>query len=153
MSFTRRLAALGAPVLLAAALTGCGAGSPPTDASADDYCGAQLGLLEYIFENSSTGEQPPAGEVYDELQTSIEEQEETGTPEDMPDDARSAWEEQIESSQDVDEDEFTEVYESGDPDALDEELGGDEEGADALNDYNQETCASQLQELTGGATP
>lgn len=149
MSLTRRLAAIGAPVLLASALTGCGVGGPPTDASAEDYCNAQIGLFQYIVENSTGGEQPPADEVFDELQTSVDEQEEVGTPEDMPDDARAAWEEQIESSKDIDEDDFTEAYEGGDPQDLEEELGGDEEGADTLSDYNQETCASQLQDLLG----
>jgi len=153
MTLTRRLAAVAAPVLLVSALSSCGFGGPPTDASADDYCGAQLGLLEYIVENAGGGEEPPAGEVYDELQTSVEEQEETGTPEDMPDDARTAWEEQIDESKDLSEDDFTEAYEGEDSDELDDLISGDsdDEGAQALADYNQTTCADQYAEL--GPTP
>ncbi|MCH1867840.1 hypothetical protein [Nocardioides sp. CFH 31398] len=156
MSLTRRLAAVAAPVLLVSTLSGCGGvGGAPTDASVEDYCGAQVGLLEYFLEAAGSGEQPPADEAYDEVQSSIDEQEETGTPEDMPDDARTAWEEQIDEAKDVSEDDFTEAYDSGDSDELDDLTGGDsdDEGAQALADYNTEACADQFAELGGGDVP
>lgn len=112
--------------LVMAVLTGCG---PPTDASVNDFC-----------------------DVIDDFPTSFNQQEmedylnslkDTGTPEDIPDEARDGFELSIEILEEVD-------FDADDQDIADDlqdrrdDLDDDEQDAvEAFDDYRAETCGEQ----------
>jgi len=105
MSTLRRAAALTAPVVLAFSLTACGGGGggggsaadAPTDASQDDFCGVFEdfeGEAEDIDDDDTDAQADFLQDVAGQLQ-------DTGTPEDMPEDARAGFEVVVDTWSDV----------------------------------------------------
>ena len=117
----RPAAALSATVLLAFSLSACG--GPPTDASEDEFCEVVL-------------EEP--GDDVDAVHDWADKLEETGTPEDIPDDARNGFELLVDFAKDVDEDDI-DNFEEGD--------FSDDEQKDfaAYSEYLTETCFGDLE--------
>lgn len=100
----------------------------PTDASEDDFCAAMQVAGEEIVDQSSQ-----EGDETVDFGVAIEVLKATGTPADIPDDARTGFEAIIEAMEDANGltvDEFEEQDEA--------ELDGEE----AFGDYYTETCAS-----------
>ncbi|WP_447643996.1 hypothetical protein [Nocardioides zeae] len=121
----KRVLSAAALVLAGASLTACGGGAP-TDASESEFCDAMQAAGESILEQSEKDgdEEVDFGDAIDEL-------EETGTPENIPDDAREGFESLIDAMKDLDGDTVDEVSDNND------ELDGDDE----FSDYYTETCA------------
>ncbi len=69
------------------------AGGPPTDASVEDFCGTFLDLIEQASQQGSDVSDADAVELAKEAADKLSE---VGTPEDMPADARRAFEKAIE---------------------------------------------------------
>ena len=87
MTIKRPLAAAGATVLMAFALTACGGGasSAPKDASKDKFCETYMAVGQDM-----TGE--PSEEQWDKAKDQLEKLEEVGTPKGISDDAREGFE-------------------------------------------------------------
>lgn len=139
-----RLAPLGATLLVTLALSGCG--GPPADASEQDFCDAvtDLSWAEGLDEDSS-GE-----DIVDALQEWAATMEETGTPEDIPDDARDGFEITIDELNGLDPDDFENLEDVGSvEDGLADE---DQEKVDALDAYKDETCEASGEGTDPGST-
>jgi hypothetical protein len=124
---------------LALALTGvagCGDDGAPTDASEDDFC-ANLTTLEE--ELGSFGEDPDVATVVEVMKGIADDMVETGTPEDMPDDAREGWQLTMDAMQDLDDDASEEDVAALGSDFSD----SDEEKTAAFDDYLDKTCDFQ----------
>ncbi len=121
----KRVLSAAALVLAGASLTACGGGAP-TDASESEFCDSMQSADESILEQSEKDgdEKVDFGDAIDEL-------EKTGTPENIPDDAREGFESLIDAMKDLDGDTVDEVSDNND------ELDGDDE----FSDYYTETCA------------
>ena len=115
-------------------VTGCGSDDAPADASEDDFC---ANFTDFDDTLESFGEDPDVGDVVKAMKDIADDMEETGTPEDMPDDARRGFEFTIEKLQSVDDDATEE-----DVLALAEEDVSESEEKDnaAFDDYLSETC-------------
>ena len=72
---------------------GGSAGGPPTDASVEDFCGTFLDLIEQASQQGSDVSDADAVELAKEAADKLSE---VGTPEDMPAEARRAFEKAIE---------------------------------------------------------
>ncbi|MFW6773390.1 hypothetical protein ACOACO_03825 [Nocardioides sp. CPCC 205120] len=129
----KRVLSIAALVLAGGTLSACGGGAP-TDASEEDFCSSFDSAM------SSLGDQAEL-EADDEvdLGDAIDELESTGTPEDIPDDAREGYESLLEALNDADgktveevEDEVQDPFGEGD----------DADAGEALGTYYTETCAS-----------
>ncbi|WP_134765749.1 hypothetical protein [Nocardioides sp. 1609] len=136
----RRIAAVGAPVLLALSLTACGGGSDaPTDASKEDFCG----LINSEPGSDVDPEASPedqAKDVTDQFKQLAEDLEETGTPEDIPDDAREGFEIIVEEFQDLDADDVQKALE-GDSDDIAKVSDDDKEKVDKFDEWSVDYCA------------
>lgn len=136
---TRSLAAGGA-LLLTASLSACGGGGSgaPADASKEDFCDAYTSIFDELFANAdpeATEEEISAAAIRS-LKDWAETLEETGTPEDIPDDAREGFELTLEAVNDLDED--TDI---NDLDALEGDFSGDEkEAGEAFEKWATEEC-------------
>lgn len=134
MTRTQRLAPLGA-VLLALPLTGCG--GAPTDASTADFCAA-VNDRSWVEE---LGTDPDGEEIVAQLEKWGGELEETGTPEEIADDAREGFDITVDYLGDLDPDDFDNL-EDLDPSAGD--LSEDEqEKVDAFYAYVADTCVPE----------
>lgn len=123
----RRLGAAAGLALAATALTACGgASSAPEDASEEDFCKAFMDIP-----TPAEGEDMPSQDAVDEY---VEKVQETGTPKDMPDDARKGWETWVGMMEDVDVDDSEEELEKK------TEEFEDDEDFKALQEYAGETC-------------
>lgn len=119
----RRVPRAAGLVLGAALLAACG---PPKDASTNDFC--------------DVVEDFPTSFNQAEMDDYLEDLEETGTPEDIPDEAREGFELSIELLEAID-------FDADDQDIADDiqerrdDLSGDEQEAlQAFDDYQAETC-------------
>jgi hypothetical protein len=125
----RRLGAAAALALAATALTACGGPSDaPEDASTDDFCTA---VVE--FPRAEEGEDAPSQDAVDGYVDGLEE---TGTPEDMPDDARKGWEAWVDMMNEIDVDDSEEDLEKEV-----EELADDDD-VKAFQEYVGTTCSA-----------
>lgn len=126
---------------LALVLAGCGDDSSgaPTDASKDDFCRqyteASYEALEGVDPEATEKER--AQQIVDAFKDWAKEMREVGTPEDMPDDARAAFEDGLEEIEDLDADDLDQA----EPEDLQDELQGDDaDEARALSEYVAEHC-------------
>lgn len=117
----RRLLA-GAGLMLAAAfLTACG--GPPEDASEEDFCDSFKELFAF--------DEKPSQDDWDEA---VEKIKDTGTPEDIPDEAREGYEDIVEAMEDIDVDDEDANKEA-------QEQFEDSDQAKEFGEYYTETCA------------
>lgn len=114
----RRLALVGASLVLLGGLTACG--GSPDDASKDDFCDAM----------DKFGS---ASDDFDKVQDAAEELDETGTPEDIDDDARKGFEFLVDNVGDADDED--DLKKTGD-DMSDD----DKKESKALGEYYAKTC-------------
>ncbi|MDZ5619555.1 hypothetical protein [Nocardioides bizhenqiangii] len=114
----RATGAAGAAVLLAFSLTACG--GAPDDASEEDFCEVANSI--------------PADADVDAIHDWADDAEETGTPEDIPEDAREGFELLVDIAKDVDEDDLE------NEDFLDDLSSEEEEQFTAYGTYVAETC-------------
>ena len=122
--------------LVLTGVSGCGDDGPPTDASADDFCENFSALGEEFL---ALGEDPDDADVIKTVKSLADDMAETGTPEDIPDDARAGFEVGVEAIQDLDDDASIEDF-----DTLDEEFSDeDQENSDAFDTYLEETCGTE----------
>ncbi len=145
----KRTPLLAALLLVLGLLAGCGssdsstagdggsAGGPPTSASVDEFCGAFLDLIQQASQAGADLSDDDAIQLAKDLADKLGE---VGTPEDMPEDARRAFETAIEKIQaipdDATQDEMQEAAED-----LTEAQKADQE---ALSTYITKTCMGQL---------
>lgn len=136
----RPLAAAGAAVLLALSLTACGGGAP-TDASVEDFCKIADNTGNEEFFNAL--EKKDYDKLEDLLKDHAKDAEETGTPEDIPDDAREGFEIQLDAYQDIDADDLKEAFEAEEgEDPFEDDFSKEEkEKVEAFTEYQNETCA------------
>lgn len=127
----RPAAALSATVLLAFSLTACG--GAPTDASEEDFCKALADVFEPLVAASF---EEPTEEQWEDIQDSVEDLEEVGTPEDISDDERNGFEVFVEAVGDADYDDIKDG-EDGEIPGVSED---DEADADKFFAYGAEKC-------------
>lgn len=124
-------------LLLAGFLAGCGGDSAPTDATEAQFCDTYGSLVERMAEMNP--EDPSTG--IRAMKDWADAMQETGTPEDMPDDAREGFERMVESIRGIDEDATLQEL---------EQLGEDiSETGEAFGTYATETCPDALGGLLG----
>lgn len=114
----RRLALVGASLVLFGGLTACG--GSPDDASKDDFCDA-------MDKFSKTGDD------FDKVQDAAEELGDTGTPEDIDDDARKGFEFIVDKVDDADDED--DLKKTGDDMSKD-----DKKESEAFGKYYAKTC-------------
>ena len=121
------------------AVTGCsddsedGAAGAPTDASVEDFCGNFTNFAEELGE---AGADADTATVIKAIKGVADDMVATGTPEDIPDDAREGWEVSMDAIEGIDDDATEEEFQN-----LDEDFSeSDQEKADAFDDYLSETC-------------
>lgn len=115
----------GASLLLVAGMTAA-CGGAPDDASEKDFC--------ETMEGAPTEDKPSQ----DDLDDWVDELEDTGTPEDIPDDARKGFETFVDVVGDLDMDDSEKEIEE----ELDDEVkGDDEDDVNAFLEYYAKTCS------------
>lgn len=139
----RRLRVLAAPALLVLSLSACGGGGgAPEDASQEDFCQVYTDEpdLDESLSDASPEEQAKAiKDAADDLADSFEE---TGTPEDIPDDAREGFEISLDNVKALDEDEIKKAIEDEDADFFDSDVSdGDKKKVEAFEKWASEYCA------------
>lgn len=126
----RPAVAAGAAVLLALSLSACG--GAPTDASQDDFCEAynDNALNGDIAEDDFDAQAEALNDYSDKL-------EETGTPEDISDEARNGFEVVVEAFGDISSDDL-----DGDDTqkALEDKYADDQDDVEAFFEYANEQC-------------
>ena len=144
------------PALLAASLVLVGGsavacsgasegGGAPTDASEDDYCAS----YQSLFSDMSTMAEGTDKEIIARIKDWATTMEETGTPEDMPEDARAGFETTISLINGLDDNAQQEDFEK-----IDEDLTEDETAqVDEFDTYTTETCGSPLDDMEPPAIP
>lgn len=119
-------------VLVAGTAVGCG--GPPTDASVKDFCGNFENLYSDL--GDAAGADADTSDMIKTLKDAANEIEDTGTPEDISDDAREGWQLTIDAIQNIDDDATEE-----DLAKLDSEFSEDEQKkSDAFDEYLSKTC-------------
>lgn len=114
-------------------VTGCGSDDPPAAASEDDFC---ANFAEFDKTLESFGDDPDVGVVVKAMKEIADDMVDTGTPEDMPDDARAGFEFTIDRFQSLDDDASEE-----DVVALGEDISEtDEKNSAAFDEYLASTC-------------
>ena len=143
-------------VLVSGTALGCsggGGGGAPTDASEEDYCAS----YQSLFDDMSTMADATDEEIIAQIKDRATTMEETGTPEDMPEDARAGFETTVSLINDLDDDAQQEDFEKIDEDLTDEETAQ----VDEFDTYTTDTCGSPLDNMevpkipteTPGETP
>ena len=129
----RPAAAVGAAALLAFSLTACG-GSSPDDASQGDFC---KDVGEAFNQDFAT---EPDEDQFNDFKDKVADLGDTGTPKDIPDDARNGFEVFVDA---VDELDYDDVKDAG----ADEDFGisdDDQKDFEAFFAYAGTTCAEEL---------
>jgi hypothetical protein len=140
----RRLSAIAAPLLLAASLTACGGddgSGAPEDASKEDFCKVYNddGDLDSIDPKASPKEQ--AKKVVDALKEATDKLADTGTPKDIPDDARDGFEVFVDTIGNLDEDKVAKAIENKDTKFLEDAVDKDDEKkVDAFTKWAGDYC-------------
>jgi hypothetical protein len=117
-------------VLVAGGAAACG--GSPKDASVEDFCTAAT---------DAQGVDDAKG-----IKDWAEKMDETGTPSDIPDDARDGFELYIKTAKKLDDDASDEELNDADKDFSDK----DNDNIEAYNKYVTETCADQIKEQMEG---
>lgn len=131
MILRRSLRVLGAAALAAAALTACSSENSPTVA---EFCDVV---------NDTEPYEGIAPDAYDELAVALKEHveavEQTGTPEEMPEDARDGWQTTVDRVNELSVEEIAELYRTRE---LIEGSFDEDESAlyDAYQDYEGQAC-------------
>ncbi|MDT9593203.1 hypothetical protein RDV89_08995 [Nocardioides zeae] len=134
----KRVMSLAALALAGATLTACGS-SAPTDASKDDFCEA--------FTEAATDWYPESEDEEIDTTGAIETLEETGTPEDIGEDARNGFEVYIDALDEINGNSIAD-YDGEDPVEVSED---DEADFDALSEYVTQECGGSAGGVEGGA--
>ena len=115
---------------------GGSAAGPPTDASVEDFCGTFLDLIEQA---SQAGTDISDADAIELAKDAADQLSEVGTPEDMPDDARRAFETAIEKIRSIPDDATQKEM-----DAIAADLTEDQQAdLQALTAYVTKTCMGQ----------
>lgn len=122
-----------------------GEGGAPTDASQDDYCAS----YQSLFSDMSTMTDATDREIIAQIKDWATTMEETGTPEDIPGDARAGFETTISLINELDEDAQPEDFEKIDEDLTEEETAQ----VDEFDTYTTETCGSPLDNMEAPEMP
>ena len=120
-----------------AADDGGSAGGPPTNASVDEFCGTFLDLIQQA---SKAGEKISDKDAIALAKDLADKLSEVGTPEDMPEDARRAFETAIEKIQAIPDDATQDEMQAAASDLSEAEKKDQE----SLSTYITTTCAGQL---------
>jgi hypothetical protein len=120
-----------------AADDGGSAGGPSTNASAEEFCGTFLDLIQQASEAGDKISDEDAIALAKDLADKLSE---VGTPEDMPADARRAFETAIEKIQAIPDDATQDEMQEAAADLTEAEKKDQE----SLSTYITTTCASQL---------
>jgi hypothetical protein len=129
----------------AAACTGGSATGAPTDASQDDYCATYKSL----FTKMSTKTDATDKQIVAEIKDWAERMRKTGTPKDIPKDARAGFETTISLIDDLDDDAKPDDFEK-----IDEGLSETETTqVDTFDTYTTDTCGSPLDDMEPPAMP
>jgi hypothetical protein len=132
----KKILAAASLLLVAGTAAACGGGAP-SDASTDEFCKTQQSILEDM-PTPKAGAEPDSKEVVKALKLWAERVEETGTPEDISDEARKGFEFQVKLIRDLDDDADKE-----DLVKIDKEMSDEEQAqSDAFDKYVQDTCGS-----------
>lgn len=129
-------------VLVGGTALGCSSGGSegaPTDASEEDYCAS----YQSLFDDMSTMTDATDAEIIAQIKDWATTMEETGTPEEMPEDARAGFETTISLINDLDDDAQQEDFEKIDEDLTDEETAE----VDEFDTYTTDTCGSPMDNL------
>ena len=143
-------------VLVGGTALGCSGGGSegaPTDATEEDYCAS----YQSLFDDMSTMTDATDAEIIAQIKDWATTMEETGTPEEMPEDARAGFETTISLINDLDDDAQQEDFEKIDEDLTEEETAQ----VDEFDTYTTDTCGSPLDNMevpeipteTPGETP
>ena len=146
----KRTPLVAALVLVLGLLVGCGssdsstatddggsAGGPPTNASVEEFCGTFLDLIQQA---SAAGEKISDKDAIALAKDLADKLSEVGTPEDMPEDARRAFETAIEKIQAIPDDATQDEMQAAAADLTEAEKKDQE----ALSTYITSTCMGQL---------
>jgi len=120
-----------------AADDGGSAGGPPTNASVDEFCGTFLDLIQQA---SKAGEKISDKDAIALAKDLADKLSEVGTPEDMPEDARRAFETAIEKIQAIPDDATQDEMQAAASDLSEAEKKDQE----SLSTYITNTCMGQL---------
>lgn len=131
-------ALIAATIVLLGGAAGC-AGGAPTDAAAEDFCDSYNSLFTDMAQMSDASEQ----EVIATIKEWGARMEETGTPEDIPDEARAGFEETVAMIGDLEADASQEDFDKIEQDLTDEQ----KEQVDAFDKYTTDTCGSPADQL------
>lgn len=127
---------VGAAVGLSFLVGGDDAGDAPTNASTDDFCDALDEAYGTLFALVFQETDRPW-----ETGRAVQALTETGTPEDIPDDARAGFEELVTALEAADGMTYEELEESGEID-MDDDESDDSPESDAFEAYAEDTCGS-----------
>ncbi len=116
---------------------GGSAGGPPTNASVEEFCGTFLDLIQQASEAGEKISDKDAIALAKDLADKLSE---VGTPEDMPEDARRAFETAIEKIQAIPDDATQDEMQAAAADLTEAEKKDQE----SLSTYITTTCAGQL---------
>ena len=112
---------------------GDGASGAPTDASVDDFC---ANFLTFGEEFGALGADEDPSAVIKAIKGIADDMIETGTPDDISDDAREGWEISLDAIKDIPDDATQDELMELDSEFSDSE----QEKSDAFDDYLAETC-------------
>ena len=139
----RYVGAASAAVLLAFSLTACG--GAPTDDSTKDFCDAFDSATDIFADIDPEGDPADqAGKVTDGYKEFADKLEETGTPENISDDAREGFEIFVEELGDLDEDDVKKYLEDPSEDIA-EVSKDDEKKVNEFTDYAEKECGTPEQ--------
>jgi hypothetical protein len=134
-------------VLVGGTALGCSGGSDgaPADASEDDYCTS----YRTLFADMSTMTEATDAEIIAKIKDWGATMQETGTPSDMPDDARAGFETTLSLIDGLEDDASAEDFEKMDADLSEEET----RQVDEFDTYTTETCGSPLDDMEAPEIP
>ena len=139
-----RMSLLAAPLLVAGLLAGCGedgaggadAADAPSDASVEEFCQPFVDMLQEV---SAEGEDLSDADAVELAKETADKLRETGTPADMPEDARRGFELVVEKLAELPDDATKDEVEKA------QELTEEEQTySTALSEYIASNCADQL---------
>lgn len=132
----KRLALPAVLIAATAGLTACGGDGGPTDASHDDFCKVQTSFLDDL--NADTSED----EAMKKIKELADDMEETGTPENISDDARKGFELTIKAIKDLPDDADKKDFEEIEKDFSKEE----KDQMKAFDEYSSKECKDEMQQ-------